>query len=163
MLKSRAGRIAAIFGLTTLAAIAAAQTPDTFAGRLSWVPISGAERGDVAGSGSASARLAGRRLMIQGTFEGLPAAATRATLRQGAATGVSGPVIAVLEITSGSGGTLSGEVTLSDAQRAALLAGRLYIQLHAERGVPPDNAVLRGWLLAPPPGERAERRRTRAR
>ena len=32
-------------------------------------------------------------------------------------------------------------------ERDALLAGRLYIQLHAERGVAPDNAVLWGWLL----------------
>jgi CHRD domain len=158
-----AARIAAVTGLVALVGLVSAQTPDTFTTRLSWVPISGAERNDVSGRGSATATLSGSKLSITGTFENLPAPATLATLRQGVATGAHGPVIAELRVTSGADGTLSGEVALDDDERAALLAGELYVQLHAERGVPPDNAVLRGWLLAAAPAASPERRRTRKR
>jgi len=135
--------------LLITAASALAQDPAEFAARLDWVPISGAERSEVSGSGSAAATLSRSRLLITGSFDGLPAAATRASLRQGVATGARGPtVIADLDVTSRSAGTFSGEVTLNRRQREALLAGHLYLQLHAERGVAPDNAVLFGWLFA---------------
>lgn len=120
---------------------------ETFAARLDWVPISGAERNDVSGTGSLTATLARSRLTLSGCFAGLPAAATRATLRQGVATGARGPEIAALMVTPSAAGTLSGQIELTREQRAALLAGHLYIQIHAERGVAPDNAVLMGWLL----------------
>ena len=42
---------------------------------------------------------------------------------------------------------VAGNVDLTREQREALVAGHLYIQLHAARGVAPDNAVLWGWLL----------------
>jgi len=125
-----------------------AQSANTYTARLGWVPISGAERNDVSGHGSAIATLSRSRLSVSGSFEGLPAAATLATLRYGAATGARGPVIAELEITHSAAGNFSGEVDLNRDQRSALLAGQLYIQIHAERGVAPDNAVLFGWLLA---------------
>ena len=125
-----------------------AQTPDSFSAYLDWVPISGSERDDVAGKGSATARLSRSLLSITGTFEGMVAPATRASLHQGVATGVHGPEIAELEITKTASGTFDGKVTLSRGQREALLAGRLYLQLDGERGVPPDNAVLWGWLFA---------------
>ena len=134
-------------GLIATAALALAQEPSTFHARLDWVPISGAERNDVGGNGSVTATLSRSRLSIAGCFEGLPAPATRASLHQGVATGARGPAIAELTIAKSAGGTLSGDVALSREQRDALLAGHLYIQLHAERGVAPDNAVLWGWLL----------------
>jgi hypothetical protein len=124
------------------------QSSTTFGVRLDWVPISGAERNDVSGSGSLSATLTRSRLEITGCFEGLPAAATRASLHRGVATGARGPAIAELTITPDAAGALSGNIDLSREQRDALLAGHLYIQVHAQRGVPPDNAVLWGWLLA---------------
>jgi hypothetical protein len=141
-------RFPALLCLVAAAGLVLAQDAATYSARLSWVPISGAERNDVAGQGSATATLTRSRLSITGSFEGLPAAATFASLRQGVATGAGGPAIAELEVTKSANGALSGEVELDRNQRAALLAGRLYIQVHAERGVPPDNAVLRGWLLA---------------
>jgi hypothetical protein len=119
-----------------------------FAARLDWVPISGAERNDVSGRGSVSAALTRSRLDITGCFEGLPAAATHASLHHGVATGARGPAIGELTIAPNINGTLSGSIELSPAQLDALLAGHLYIQLHAQRGVAPDNAVLWGWLLA---------------
>lgn len=137
-----------------LATIAVAQSPDLFQARLDWVPIGGAERNDVAGNGSATASLSRTRLSISGTYAGLPAAATYASLHQGVATGARGPVIAELELTHGIEGSIAGDVTLNRDQREALLAGHLYIQIHAERGVAPDNAVLWGWLL---PNTRAAR------
>ena len=139
--------LALTFGLMAAASAALAQGSATFTARLDWVPISGAERNDVAGSGSAAATLSRPQLSIAGDFQGLPAAATRARLHQGVATGARGPAIAELTITKSAAGTFAGVVALSREQREALLAGHLYIQLDAERGVAPDNAVLWGWIL----------------
>jgi hypothetical protein len=136
-----------IVGLTAVASLGLAQDAGVFGARLDWVPISGAERNDVSGKGSVTATLSRSRLSIMGCFDGLPAAATRASLHQGVATGARGPAIAELEISKNAAGVVAGNVDLNREQRDALLAGRLYIQLHAERGVAPDNAVLWGWLL----------------
>ena len=135
-------------GLATLATLGLAQDAGVFGARLDWVPISGAERNDVAGSGFVTATLSRSRLSIMGCFDGLPAAATRASLHQGVATGARGPAVAELELTKQAAGVVAGNVDLNREQRDALFAGHLYIQLHAERGVAPDNAVLWGWLLA---------------
>jgi hypothetical protein len=133
--------------LAALASLTLAQDAGVFGARLDWVPISGAERNDVSGSGFVTATLSRSRLSIMGCFIGLPAAATRASLHQGVATGARGPAIAELEITQQAAGVVAGNVELSREQRDALVAGHLYIQLHAQRGVAPDNAVLWGWLL----------------
>jgi hypothetical protein len=122
----------------------------TFTAPLSWVPIGGSERNEVAGEGSATATLSGSRLSITGSFEGLPAAATAAKLHQGIATGARGresPVIADLQVTGGASGMLSGDVRLSSEQLAALRAGQLYVQIYSEKGVLPDHGTLWGWLL----------------
>lgn len=134
-------------GLTVIASGALAQDAGVFGVRLDWVPISGAERNDVSGSGSATATLSRSRLSIMGCFDGLPAEATLASLHQGVATGARGPAIAELEITHAASGAIAGNVDLTREQRDALIAGQLYIQVHAARGVAPDNAVLWGWLL----------------
>ena len=141
-------RWACAIGLTTLATVGLAQDAGVFGARLDWVPISGAERNDVSGGGFVTATLSRSRLSIMGCFDGLPAAATRASLHQGVATGARGPAIAELELTKQAAGVVAGNVDLNREQRDALLAGHLYIQLHAERGVAPDNAVLWGWLLS---------------
>jgi hypothetical protein len=130
-----------------VASVALAQDSATLGARLDWVPISGAERNDVSGNGFVTATLTRSRLSIEGCFEGLPAAATRASLHQGIATGARGAAIAKLEIAQNTAGAISGRVELTREQRDALLAGHLYIQLHAARGVAPDNAVLWGFLL----------------
>ena len=140
--------VALSMGMMAVAAFAIAQEPNTFHARLDWVPISGAERNDVGGTGSVTARLSRSSLSIVGCFEGLPAAATRVSLHVGVATGARGPAIAELTITKATSGTISGDVALDRNQRDAVLAGHAYVQLHAERGVAPDNAVLWGWLLA---------------
>ena len=133
--------------LCIAASAAFAQTSDTFTAYLDWVPISGAERNDVAGRGAATATLSRSQLQITGCFAALPAAATRASVHQGVATGARGPAIAELTITKNPDGTFNGAVELDREQRAALVAGHLYIQLHSEKGVAPDGATLWGWLL----------------
>jgi hypothetical protein len=130
-----------------IASLALAQDSATLGARLDWVPISGAERNDVSGSGFVTATLSRSRLSITGCFEGLPAPATRASLHQGVATGARGAAIAELTVEQAEAGTLGGAIDLTRAQREALLAGLLYVQLHAVRGVAPDNAVLWGFLL----------------
>jgi hypothetical protein len=135
-----------------IATAAFAQSADTYTAYLDWVPISGAERNDVTGRGAATATLARSQLKIEGCFAGLPAAAMRASLHRGVATGVHGPAIAELTIAKTADGIFSGTVELDREQRAALLAGHLYIQVHSERGVAPDGATLWGWLLV---GQRA--------
>jgi hypothetical protein len=126
-----------------------ARAAEVYAARLDWVPIGGAERNDVAGTGSATATLDGSRLSIKGVFDGLPAKVTAAKLHRGVATGARGRgvVIAELRVTGGTSGALSGDVRLGAEQVAALKAGQLYVQVYSEKGVPPDHATLFGWLL----------------
>jgi len=124
-----------------------AQRAQTFAALLTWVPIGGAERNDVAGEGSATATLSGSRLTIAGSFEGLPASVTGAKLHRGPATGVRGAAIADLRVAGGAAGSVQGELQLSAEQVAALEAGQLYIEIYSEKGVLPDHATLFGWLL----------------
>jgi hypothetical protein len=133
--------------LTLARPLAAQRSAIVYTARLGWVPISGAERDAVAGRGSASATLSGSMLTISGEFEGLPADATIARLHEGVAKGARGPAIADLGISRGRSGRIDGRVTLNRAQLQALEAGRLYIQVHSEHGVPPDNSNLWGWLL----------------
>lgn len=140
-------KVAAAIGLAAAGAALAQIEERTFSARLTWVPISGAERDNVAGGGTATAALSGSRLTVTGSFEGLPAAATAVRLHHGIALGVRGPAIAELEITREAAGRISGDVELTVDQRRALEAGRLYLQVHTERGVEPDGSSLWGWFL----------------
>ena len=152
------GTIAALLSFSVLAAVAAgAQTGDKYTARLGMVPAqNAAQQAMVAGKGMATASLAGSKLTINGSFEGLPASATAARVHMGIAKGARGKAIAELTITKAASGTLSGSVDLTPAQVEALRQGRLYVQVHSERGIPPeqgkaqpdvDNSNLWGWLL----------------
>lgn len=125
----------------------AAQTGDSYTARLGWVPTTPADRPNVIGKGSATATLSGRRLTIAGAFEGLAAPATVARLHQGIAKGARGVAIGDLTITQGASGKLSGAVDLTPEQVEALKQGKLYVQLHTGKGVPPDGSTLWGWFL----------------
>ena len=126
-----------------------AQRADTFNARLEWVPIGGTERNEVAGQGTLTAKLGGNTLAITGSFAGLPAKVTGAKLHAGVATGARGrgDVVADLTVSGGVSGTVAGNVQLSAEQVAALKAGRLYVEIYSEKGVPPDHSTLWGWLL----------------
>jgi hypothetical protein len=101
----------------------------------------------VAGVGSASATLAGRKLTVAGSFEKMASAATVARLYTGPITGVRGEPVADLTVSKagdGTSGTIAGTLDLTPQQVDALRKGRLYIQVHSE-GAP--NGHLLGWLL----------------
>lgn len=102
-----------------------------------------AERLAVLGVGKVTAELAGNQLTVRGAFSGLPSPATAAHLRMGLAMGVPGPVIGDLSATKSTAGEISGSVTLSSAQIAALEKSAIYVQLESERA--PDGNLW-GWL-----------------
>lgn len=125
-----------------------AQGTEKFTARLGWVPTAGPnDRVNVTGKGIATGTLSGRKLTINGTFEGLAAPATIARLHQGVAKGARGAAITDLTVSKGASGTLSGAVDLTAAQVDALRQGKLYIQLHSEKGSAPDGSNLWGWFL----------------
>jgi hypothetical protein len=128
-----------VFGVSV-----AAQTGKSFKTRLSPVPIDVAMQATIAGSGTATAALAGSKLTVSGTFEGLKSPATIAKLRKSPVRGVRGPEIFDLTVIQATAGTLSGAFDLTPPQVADLQAGRLYIQINSERA-PEGN--LWGWLL----------------
>jgi hypothetical protein len=67
-----------------------------------------------------------------------------ARLHWGVAKGARGEAFADLTIARATGGMLSGSVALTAEQVDALRAGRLYIQVHSEKGVPDGGTS--GWL-----------------
>lgn len=152
------GRIAALLFCVFLAAPGTnAQTGDKYTARLGMVPAANAaQQVNVIGKGAATATLAGTRLTVSGSFEGLPAPATAARLHQGIAKGARGKAIADLTITKAATGTISGTVNLTPEQVEALKVGKIYLQVHSERGIPieqgkvqpeVDNSNLWGWFL----------------
>jgi len=148
---SRIGSSVLLMLLAGFAGLASSQSLEQFEARLSWVPVALSELRLVAGEGAATAALTRNTLAIFGEFSGLAAGATAVRLHRGVATGASGPEIADIPFTlqddAGTAGAFSGAIDLGRADRDALLAGQLYIQIYADPGVPPDNSVLRGWLL----------------
>ncbi len=116
----------------------------TYSARLTPVPIDAAMRATVSGMGSASATLAGTKLSITGSFEGLRTPATMAQIHQGPVTGVRGAAILDLTVSKATDGSISGSFDLTPAQVESLRKGRLYIQVHSEKA--PDGNLW-GWLL----------------
>jgi hypothetical protein len=121
----------------------AGQTARTFVARLSPVPITVAMQETVSGRGAVTAVLAGNRLTIEGTFEGLRTPATVARVHL-APRAMRGPAIADLTVSTGRSGTIKGAVDLTDRQREALEKSSIYVQIHSEKA-PEGN--LWGWLL----------------
>jgi CHRD domain len=122
----------------------AAQSGETFKARLSALPADARTRADLAGSGTASALLTDTKLAITGSFEGLRAAATSASLHSSAAAGVRGPAIGDLTISKATSGTITGSVDLTPEQLTSLRKGGFYVQIYSEKA--PDG-VLWGWFL----------------
>jgi CHRD domain len=120
---------------------------DTYTARLGWVPTTPTDRPNVTGKGSATGTLAGRKLTIAGSFDGLAAPATVARLHSGITKGARGAAIADLTVTQAASGKLSGSVDLTAEQVEALMQGKVYVQLHTAKGVPPDGSTLWGWFL----------------
>lgn len=101
----------------------------------------------VMGEGLVEARLDSGTLHITGHFSGLLSNATAAHLEMGAAKGVPGAPVAELNLARQAAGSLAGAVALTPAQRAALDAGGLYVQIDSVKG---KDGSLWGWLEPAP-------------
>jgi CHRD domain len=132
------------FGFSLAAQSPPAQNNATFKARLSPLPADARTRADLAGSGSASAVLSGTKLAITGSFEGLRAAATTASLHTSLAAGVRGPAIGDLTISKAASGTITGSIELTPQQLTSLPKGGLYVQIYSEKA---PEGVLWGWFL----------------
>src|SRR6266850_3818072 len=91
----------------------AAQNQERYKVRLSTIPMDGGMRETVAGGGSASAVLAGTKLTINGTFQGLRSPATAARIHNGLTKGVRGAPLADLTVSKAVNGTLTGSIDLT--------------------------------------------------
>ena len=127
-----------------LGTFALAQSATVFKTRLSPVAMDAGMRATVAGSGSVSGRLAGSRLVVAGSFQGLLSPATMAQVRRSPVTGVRGPAVFDLTVSKAASGTIGGSFDLTPMQIEDLRKGRLYMQLNSEKA--PDGNLW-GWLL----------------
>src|ERR1700674_108385 len=93
---------------------ARAQNGESFKARLSPVPIDVAMMSTVAGSGSLTALLAGNKLTLTGSFEGLRSPATDAHIHR-APKGIRGPAILDLAVTNAASRTISGSLERTPA------------------------------------------------
>jgi hypothetical protein len=133
------------FGLTVVwSGSGAAQSQEKYKVRLSTVPMDGGMREAVAGSGTASAVLAGTKLTITGTFQGLRSPATTARVHGGPTRGVRGAALGDLTVSKATDGNISGSIELSREQMQSLQGGRLYVQISSEKA--PDGNLW-GWIL----------------
>ena len=123
---------------------AAQNSQEKYKVRLSTVPMDGGMRNTVAGFGAASATLAGTKLSITGTFDGLKSPATSAQLHSGVARGVRGNAVGDLQVTKSTKGSINGSVDLTPDQVKGLRDGKLYIEVASEKA-PEGN--LWGWIL----------------
>ena len=143
MQRTRINALAAV--LLFLAGYSAlAQKGESFRARLSTVPVDATMLATVAGSGSLKAVLAGDKLTITGSFEGLRSPAIRATIHMGPQKGIRGPAVHDITVTNEKAGSVSGLVDLTPSEIEDLKSGRLYVQIDSEKA-PEGN--LWGWLL----------------
>lgn len=106
-------------------------------------PLDGSNRANVLGHGAVLARLDGTTFTLNGSFAGLASPATDAHLCLGNVMGGTGPVIFDLMVTQAAQGEVSGHVTFTPEQVAALKAGKIYLLLDSQKA-PRGN--LWGWF-----------------
>ncbi|HUF76054.1 MAG TPA: PQQ-binding-like beta-propeller repeat protein, partial [Longimicrobiales bacterium] len=114
----------------------------SFRARLSPLPVDGRSVSTITGVGQVRATLSGNRLTLSGSYRGTSSPATAAHLHV-APPGQHGPAAAPLQVDAAAG-EISGTVTLTNEQLAALRGRSLYVQLHTE-GNP--QGELRGWIF----------------
>ena len=136
--------LTACFATLVVVCALVAQSQQTFKARLSPVAVDAQLVNVITGHGAVSAVLAGTKLTVNGTFDGMHSAATVSHLHLSKATGVPGPVIHELTVSKGMDGTISGSADLTPAEVDALRKGLVYVMVHST-GAPDGN--LWGWLL----------------
>jgi len=143
-LRQRYQAVLAGIAVAVCALSLAAQTGNQFKARLSMAPVDFVNRDGTTGLGAAQAVLAGNKVTITGSFQGLSSPATVAQVHRGVARGVPGPSVAELKATKAVNGTIEGSLDLTPSQVDDLKHGRLYIQLNSEKQ---PEGTLWGWLL----------------
>ena len=143
-----AGRVAgAITGVFLLSlGLSAAARADNFETVLGPTPLNNSTKETVTGVGEVTATLAGDKLTVTGKFVGLTTAATDAHLMVGSGMGIPGAPILDLTVAPATSGTLTGSFKLSRVQLAALMDGKIYVQLNSQKA-PAPGGNLWGWLL----------------
>jgi len=136
-------RIPLLFAITTLLFSSFVHAQEEFRARLSPMPTTPQTVTTILGEGEVILTLNGNALSVEGNFAGMSGAATGAHIHNGPPA-QPGPVIFTLEVSQGTNGNVSGELTLSDEQVAALQANEFYIQIHTESNPPGE---LRGWVF----------------
>jgi CHRD domain len=137
-------RLAALAAGLLFTICVSAQSPQTYKLRLAPVAIDAGMRNVIAGDGMVTATLAGSKLTINGTFEGLKSNATMAHIHQGTAAGVRGPKILDLTVSKAMSGNLSGSFDLTPEQLENFNKNKWYVQIHSEKA-PEGN--LWGWIM----------------
>ena len=127
----------------SLAGTLALNAQDVYKARLRPVPVDATLARTTTGSGEVTATLTGTKLTLNGTFEGIQSNATAAHVHQGSRMGVRGNPILDVTVAKAKSGAISAALDLTPAQVESLKAGRLYIQIDAEKA-PEGN--LWGWL-----------------
>jgi hypothetical protein len=135
-------RVLTILLVAVLGAISAF-AQETYKVRLAPVAADLAMRESIAGSGSVTVALAGSKLTLSGTFEGLKGNATAASIHQGSATGVRGREVLALTVTKAASGTVSGSFDLTAEQLEAFRKGKWYVQIDSEKTT---EGNLWGWI-----------------
>jgi CHRD domain len=143
-LTRRVAMAAVGLGAVGLGILLAAPREEKFHTRLAPVPISIAMRATIAGTGTATAELAGSKVSINGTFEGLKSPATAAQLHLSRVAGIRGPAVFDLTVSRATSGTVTGSFDLNADQVEEFRKGRFYIQIDSEKA--PDGNLW-GWLM----------------
>ncbi len=141
-------RLGGVCLLALALAIGPAVAAEQFETRLSPSPLTDGTRVNMTGEGRAHAELDGNKLTISADFHGLSSNATTAELYDGPGIGIPGPKAFDLTITPATSGTVSGSLTLTSRQVAAVRHGHFYVQINSQKA--PDGN-LAGWLLPPHP------------
>jgi CHRD domain len=138
--------ISALIGIGMASALhsGAAQSDEKFKTRLAPVAIDATMRATVSGTGSVAATLAGSKLSVTGTFEGLLSPATAAHIHLSRVAGIRGPAVLDLTVSRAVSGSISGTFDLTPEQVESLKKGKFYVQIDSEKA-PEGN--LWGWLM----------------
>jgi hypothetical protein len=134
--------------LVLLPSLASAQAQ--YALSLDPVAYDNSMRDVVRGEGRVTATLTGNTLAIRGNFSGLTSPATKVQLGVGLDFAVPATeFFASLTPTNGTAGAVTGSVTLTPAQVAALNRNSLFLRLDSVRGT---EGSLWGWFERVPAG-----------
>ncbi len=139
-------RIGVFAALLLLAGEPAKAQPQAYMIHLGPVARTNATQMTAVGRGIGDVTVDGNTLIVKGMFDGLASAATDAHVCVGMGIGTPGVCDSDLDVTKAVQGTVSGNITLNARQKAALPAGRLYVQINSVKA-PAPAGNLWGWIV----------------